>query len=141
MTARSDFLNRVIGDAWDWRSHNCWTFTRLVQRELFGRELPDVDLPEEFSRLWVSREFGRHPERSFWAQIVGTNGIVIAEDGALVLMAHTRFASHIGTWLKTEQRVIHCGKFGVVCEPVLALRQSGYFNLSFFEHVGEFAHG
>ncbi len=133
MTHRADFLNSVIGDAWDWRSHNCWTFTRLVQRELFGRDLPDIDIPQDFSKLWVLREFDRNPERAHWAESGAPNGFVTAGDGALVLMAHTRFPGHIGTWLKPEQRVIHCGKFGVVCEPVLSLKQSGYFNLSFFE--------
>ncbi|WBU27595.1 hypothetical protein OOZ54_12910 [Rhodopseudomonas palustris] len=141
MTRRSDFLNRVIGDAWDWRSHNCWTFTRLVQRELFGRELPDVAVPMDYQDFWARREFARHPERAHWSEVKAPNGIVTAGDGALVLMAKQRFPGHIGTWLKPEQRVIHCGKFGVVCEPVLALRQSGYFNLSFFEHVGELTHG
>jgi hypothetical protein len=65
---------------------------------------------------------------------MGLTSLVIAADGALVLMAHLRFPAHFGVWLQVEARVIHCSeKHGVCCESVLALRQIGWKKLTFFE--------
>jgi hypothetical protein len=132
---RSEFLGPLIGEPWAWQSRNCWDFARHVQRELFGRELPGIAVPNDFSRRWVIEEFGRHPERSRWQEVPeGPGGLVMAADGALVLMAHLKFPAHIGVWLAPEARVIHCdGKTGVACESVLALRQLSWKKLTFFE--------
>ncbi|SEB99643.1 hypothetical protein [Bradyrhizobium erythrophlei] len=132
---RSSFLSALIGEPWAWQSRNCWDFACHVQRELFGRELPRVPVPNDFSKRWVLESFEGHPERDFWREVPeGPGGLVIAADGALVLMAHLRTPAHIGVWLKYEQRVIHCDeKQGVACETVLALRQMGWKKLRFFE--------
>jgi len=132
---RSEFLAPLIGEPWAWQSRNCWDFACHVQRELFGRELPHLVVPEGFSRRWVLEEFGRHEERGRWREIPqGPGGLVQAADGALVLMAHLRLPAHIGVWLQPEQRIIHCdGKCGVACEAPLALRQMGWKQLTFFE--------
>ncbi len=108
-----------------------------MQRELFGRELPQIAVPADFSRRWVLEEFAGHPERARWRQVPGgPGGLVMAGDGALVLMAHARFPAHIGVWLRQEGRVIHCdSQAGVACETVLALRQVGWKSLMFFEPV------
>jgi hypothetical protein len=126
---RSSFLSPLIGEPWAWQSRNCWDFACHVQRELFGRELPQIAVPAAFSRRWVLEEIAGHPER--WRQVPdGPGGLVTAADGALVLMAHARFPAHIGVWLPQEGRVIHCdGKTGVACETVLALRQVGWKSL------------
>ena len=68
------------------------------------------------------------------ARGLARGGLVAAADGTLVLMAHARFPAHIGVWLKVEVRVIHCSEqHGVCCETVLALRQSGWKKLTFYE--------
>ena len=39
-------------------------------------------------------------------------------------------------WLKPEARVIHCDEqHGVCCESVLALRQTGWKKLAFYEPI------
>jgi hypothetical protein len=132
---RADFLRPLIGEPWSWQFRNCWDFASYGQRELFGRELPCIAVPDGFSRRWVLDEFARHEERGHWREIPqGPGGLVQAVDGALVLMAHLRFPVHIGVWLRPEQRIIHCdGKTGVDCEAPLALRQMGWKQLTFFE--------
>ena len=135
MTDRASFLASLIGEPWAWAEHNCWQFAAAVQRELFGRVMPDVAVPTGFSRRWVLDEFAGHPERARWRQVEeGPGGLVLAADGALVLMAHVRFPAHIGVWLQPEQRIVHCdGISGVACETPLALRQMGWKRLTFFE--------
>ena len=132
---RSEFLAPLIGEPWAWQGGNCWDFACHVQRELFGRTLPQITVPDEFSKRWVLSEFSSHPERARWqAAPEGPGGLVTAEDGALVLMAHLRFPAHVGVWLRPEGRVIHCDeKTGVACETPLALRQVGWKKLTFFE--------
>lgn len=132
---RAEFLSPLIGEPWAWQSRNCWDFACHVQKGLFGRELPQVDVPNGFSKRWVLEEFAEHPERTRWCEVPdGPGGLVSASDGALVLMAHLRFPAHIGVWLQREARIIHCdGKTGVACETPLALRQMGWKKLTFFE--------
>ncbi|MBR1206951.1 MULTISPECIES: hypothetical protein [unclassified Bradyrhizobium] len=132
---RSSFLSPLIGEPWTWQSRNCWDFACHVQRELFGRELPRVAVPDGFSERWVLEAIAGHPERALWREALeGPGGLVTAADGALVLMARLRFPAHIGVWMQPEARVIHCdGKTGVAFETVLALRQMGWKKLSFFE--------
>jgi len=131
---RAEFL-LLIGEPWAWQSRNCWDFACHLQLELFGRALPSVAVPDDFSRRWVLDEFARHEERGRWREIPqGPGGLVHAVDGALVLMAHLRFPAHIGVWLQPEQRIIHCDdKTRVACEAPLALRQKGWKQLAFFE--------
>ena len=135
MSDRAAFLAPLIGEPWAWQSRNCWHFACHVQRELFGRALPRVAVPEGFSNRWVLDEFAGHEERGRWRQVPdGPGGLVQAGDGALVLMARLRFPAHVGVWLRPEQRVIHCdGKTGVAFEAPLALRQIGWKQLTFFE--------
>ena len=134
---RSEFLAPLIGEPWAWQSRNCWDFACHVQRELFGRDLPRVAVPADPSKRWVLESIERHPERVAWRQVPDApGGLVAAADGALVLMAHLRFPAHIGVWLKPEARVIHCSEqHGVCCESVLALRQTGWKKLAFYEPI------
>jgi hypothetical protein len=136
---RAEFLSSLIGEAWAWQSRNCWDFACHVERELFGRTLPRIAVPNDFSRRWAIDEFARHEERGRWREVPsGPGGLVTAADGALVLMARLDNPAHIGVWLQPEQRIIHCdGKTGVACETPLALRQMGWKRLTFFEPRGE----
>lgn len=132
---RAEFLAALIGGAWNWRSYNCWQFACHVQKALFGRELPHVDVPADLSKRWLLNELTWHPERTRWRAVPdGPAYLVLAQDGALVLMAHSKYPAHVGVWLKPEGRVIHCDTGnGVACETPLALRQSGWLKMTFFE--------
>lgn len=132
---RAEFLAPLIGEPWAWQARNCWDFARHVEAKLFGRDLPGLDVPDNFSKRWVLDEFARNEERSRWVAVEdGPGGLVMAADGALVLMAHIRFPAHIGVWLKPEGRIIHCDtETGVACETPLALRKMGWKNLTFYD--------
>jgi hypothetical protein len=132
---RSDFLAALIGQPWSWQNGNCWDFAVMIQRELFGRDLPSVAVPRELSKRWVLEAFDCHQERANWSEVSeGPGGLVVAQDGALCLMAHLRIPGHIGVWMKPEGKIIHCDERAGVCfEAPLALRQQGWRKLRFFE--------
>lgn len=135
MTTRSNFLAALIGQPWSWQSGNCWDFACYVQRELFGRELPSIAVPDVLSKRWVLEAFDGHKERANW-QEVSDGPILSAGDGALCLMAHLRIPGHIGVWMKPEGKIIHCDEHAGVCfETPLALRQQGWRRLRFFEPI------
>lgn len=135
---RSEFLAAQVGAPWAWTERNCWDFAAAVQHELFGRVLPHVAVPNEPSWRWMIGAVADHPERACWQEVSdGPHGIVTASDGALCLMGRHEGPGHIGVWLKPEGRVIHCDrKMGVAFETVLALRQSGWRSLRFYEPRG-----
>jgi hypothetical protein len=56
----------MIGEPWAWQSPNCWDFVGHAQRELFGRELPRVDVPADLSKRWILQSIERHAERAVW---------------------------------------------------------------------------
>ena len=67
-----------------------------------------------------------HPERGNWFERSQPNGVIVADDGALALMARVQRTAHIGVWLMPEQGVIHCDQTsGVMFEDAGTLRCSG----------------
>ena len=106
-----------------------------MQKELFGRELPSVDVPADLTWSWLLAIVGAHPERAQWVEGPTLNGHLIdARDGALVLMARVQRAAHVGVWLAPERGVIHCDQpSGVKFEDLAVLRASGWRKLTFFE--------
>ena len=75
-----------------------------------------------------------HHEHANWVQRLTGNGLISASDGALVLMARSQRAAHIGVWLQPEQGVIHCDQTsGVMFEDAATLRASGWRKLMFYE--------
>lgn len=133
--SRSEFLAGLIGQPWSWRDGNCWDFAVMVERELFGRDLPAVAVPQDLSKRWVLESFDGHEERANWRETPeGPGGIITAQDGALCLMAHLRVPGHIGVWMRPEGKIIHCDETAGVCfETPLALRQRGWRKLRFFD--------
>src|SRR4051794_7980973 len=132
-------LPRLIGKCWaaNGRGPNefdCWHLARHVQRELFGRELPSVDVPADPGWVWMLQIIAAHPERASWCERPQPNGLIAANDGALVLMARVQRAAHIGVWLLPEQGVIHCDQTsGVIFEDAATLRATGWRKLRFYE--------
>lgn len=132
---RADFLAPLIGQPWAWQSRNCWEFAVHIQRELFGRDLPSVTVPDYPKWRWMVTEVGHHPERQNWAPVAaGPHGLVQAADGALCLMGRFSGPGHIGVWLADQQKVIHCDRNRGVClEDDLALKQQGWVQRTYFE--------
>lgn len=142
ISTRSEFLSGLIGkpwgagaagpDAWD-----CWHLARHIERALFGRDLPAVDVPEAPTWPWMIETIRDHAERAHWLEIPAEHfGVIVASDGALVLMARCDRPAHIGVWLAHERAVIHAdGKIGVTLQSPLTLKTAGWVRLRFFEPV------
>ena len=111
---------------------DCWQFACHVERELFGRDLPSVDVPADPSWDWMLQTIAAHPEQANWLE--RPQGLISVGDGALVLMARVQRAAHIGVWLLPEQGVIHCDQTsGVIFEDAGTLRATGWRKLRFYE--------
>ncbi|TSJ64616.1 hypothetical protein FO470_04985 [Starkeya sp. 3C] len=135
MIDRSAYLTSLIGRPWS-RGYSCWHLAVEVQQALFGRNLPDVRLPDQPSWRWMIDTIEAHPERQKWRETAAAQvvGLITAPDGALVAMARADRVAHIGVWLAPERLVLHCDEtFGVLAESVATLRASGWGRVRFFE--------
>ena len=136
---RAQLLSRLIGKRWVANARgpdefDCWHLACQVEREIFGRELPSIDVPTDPGWAWVLQTISAHPERGRWRERPQPHGVIVAGDGALVLMARVQRAAHIGVWLLPEQGVIHCDQTsGVIFEDAGTLRATGWRELRFYE--------
>lgn len=132
---RSEFLAPLIGQPWAWQARNCWDFAAHVERELFGRLLPGVAVPDDPKWKWMVAEIARHPERDNWTALPESPyGLVQAADGALCLMGRFSGPGHVGVWLADRREVIHCDRDRGVClESDLALKQQGWIKRTYYE--------
>ena len=115
---------------------DCWHLARYLHRELFARELPDVEVPPDPSWEWMIESFDQHPERRNWAEVKSDSmGLTQAGDGAIVLMARSVRSAHCGVWLRPERLVIHADQAigQVICEDLATLRARGWRRLRFYE--------
>jgi hypothetical protein len=139
MNGRTTFLRALIGKRWEANARgpdafDCWHLAQHVERHLFGRELPDVEVPYDLTWSWLLAIIESHPERASWASFPQHSGLISANDGALVLMARAMRAAHFGVWLAPERGVIHCDRpCGVMFEDPATLRASGWRRLMFYE--------
>lgn len=95
---RIEYIGDLIGQHYS-AEQNCWWLVREVQRDLYGRELPVVDVGEHINARVLVRAFHNHPERERWYQVT------TPVDGAIVLMhrpgTHAR-AIHSGVYLDLD---------------------------------------
>lgn len=93
------YVSARLGRPYSTDEH-CWWLVREVQRALFGRELPIVQIAEHLDALQLVRAFRDHPERKNWRDVPAPM------HGAVVLMhrpgSRTRRAIHSGTYLALE---------------------------------------
>jgi len=139
---RGSTLNSILGRPWKANAHgpdafDCWHLVMFVQRALFDRNLPDVDVPDRPTWPWMIKTIAGHDENANWRLVpVDPMGLVQAKDGAIVLMARSNRPAHVGTWLEQERRIIHADpNYGVVTDGLLDLRTKGWVKLRFYEHV------
>jgi cell wall-associated NlpC family hydrolase len=84
------------------RGENCWTFTQRVQREVFGRELPDIEM-ESDAIAYLVKLINNHAAHDQWKRV----GVPI--DGGLVEMSCARLPHHVGTYIDLDGGgVLHC---------------------------------
>lgn len=142
MTApsRAQVLCGFLGKPWVANAkgpdaYDCWHLATAVSRALFGRELPNVEVPAAPTWPWMIQTIATHPERSRWRECK-PGPIVKAGDGSIVLMARLDRPAHIGLWLTPERRIIHADpSHGVVVEPPVDLGAKGWRRLLYFEPI------
>lgn len=138
---RFDFVNRLLGKPWmaNGIGPDCWDcyhLARHVQKELFGRDLPLIELPSSPTWSWMLDAVENHPERKLWEEIGGKSPSIRARDGAVVLMARYKRPAHVGVWFTPERRVLHADQdSGVVFEDLATLRQKAWRNLIFLQQI------
>ena len=108
--------------AWD-----CWSFFRTVQARHYGRAVPEVGVDAADIHA-VARAFISHGERARWLEVDAP------QDGDAVLMAHSRYPSHVGVWLAVDGGgVLHCQSgAGVLFTPRNRLAVSGWPRVNFY---------
>lgn len=138
---RHRFLAPLIGLPWVANAkgpdaYDCFHLVQHVQKELFGVEMSDVEVPNEPSWFTVIDMIRAAPEFVNWREVYPAVGIHPA-DGTIVVMASHRLPAHIGVWLKPERSVLHVDRpVGVVLNGLVQLRTLGWNRLRFYERRG-----
>lgn len=106
---------------------DCYSLSRLLQRELFGRDMPAFAMPGTAGRSALAAAIAAHPERRRWQEVERP------VDGALVTMARNECGYHLGTWLKEDGGlIVHTlERCGVVADTPATLEAIGWRRLRF----------
>lgn len=125
------FLNSLIGLPWKPgakgpEEFDCWGLSQLLQKELFGRTLPDVTVDAEDIRL-VIKEISQSEHRRFWKRVPHP------ENGCLVEMSSGKHPYHIGTYINLDGGgIFHCQNPSGVCfDRIPLLKIAGWRNFKF----------
>lgn len=102
-------------------AYDCWGLFLAVQRQHFGRDLPQIPI-DALNLRAVLDAFHGHPERQRWQPVSA------AEEGDAVLMRQSRYPVHIGVWLDIDGGgVLHAVRHaGVVFQTLAALDAHGW---------------
>ena len=120
-----------IGDPWILGEHDCWGFFRRVQQEQFGRLVPIIDI-DATDIMAVARAIQGDDERDHWREIDRP------ADGDAVLLARTRYPSHVGVWADIDGGgVLHCEQgSGVIFTPEHRLGVCGWSGVTYYRYEG-----
>jgi hypothetical protein len=101
---------------------------------MFGRTAPQIEVPAIANWRWMIEQFANHPELENWIECLQpSNGLINAEDGAMVLLARSSQPAHCGVWLMPEKAVLHCDDpGGVMFQTTMDLRANGWQRLKFY---------
>lgn len=126
LSTRTSALSTLIGLPWvagarGPEAYDCWGLFLTVQRQQFGRDLPEIPVDALDLRA-VLNAFTAHPERQRWQSVSA------AEEGDAVLMRQSRYPVHIGVWLDIDGGgVLHAVRHaGVVFQSLAALDAHGW---------------
>jgi hypothetical protein len=129
---RAEIVNAHIGTPYSLGGRaagtvDCYGSARYLQRELFGRAMPDFAMPGSAGRSAIAAAISVHPERQQWREVDAPT------DGALVTMARNLCGYHIGTWLEEDDGVIiHAIEdCGVVADTLQTLEAIGWRRFRF----------
>jgi len=145
MSGRDAFLNSILGKPHVFNGKgpdefDCYHCTAYVQRHLWGREMPDVEVPDlnnmgrAAALKWMMEQIEGNPHRRFWVEKPHAS-VLTLPDGAIMLMAYGNRPIHVATWLKLERRVVNCeAPFGVMYLDDSVLRMpSGWRVFRYYE--------
>ena len=135
---RYQFLNDLVGkpykpgaagpDAYD-----CWGLAQIIQRELFGRDMPTIDTPPDDNSPKTMIKFIReHHARKQWAKAEGP------AHGRLVEMSRSNLPFHIGVYLDIDGGgILHSAQgIGVGFDPLIIMASQGWRGLTYHEWIG-----
>jgi len=138
--ARDEFLRSLIGRPYRKNARgpdefDCWHLAVYVQKHLYGREAPNVEVPEKANWGWMIEQFTTHPELGNWIECLQpSNGLVNALDGAMVLMARMTQPAHCGVYCAFERSIIHADEnVGVIFQSLQVVKSNGWSRLRFYE--------
>jgi hypothetical protein len=139
MPSRQEFITSLIGKPWQANakgpdSYDCWHLATHVQKELFHRNAPHIQVPEVPTWPWMISQFRFHPELRNWKEIPNNQTLLYdGLDGAIVLMARHSNPAHCGVLLAKEGAILHCDqRSGVVFQEPMDLKMEGWAKLRFF---------
>jgi cell wall-associated NlpC family hydrolase len=109
---------------------DCWGFFRFVQLNHFGYEVPTYDVNANDFRT-VANTIMEADERVKW------EASALPTEGCAVLMAHSKYPSHVGVWLDVDGGgVLHCVRGeGVVFSALSSLKTCGWGRVEYYKHV------
>ena len=129
---RIDAINALMGTPYSLGGQmpgtvDCYGCATRLQRELFGRDMPDFAMPATAGRVAIAAAIAVHPERGNWVEVSSP------VDGALVTMARNDCGYHIGTWLAEDGGlIVHAlENVGVVADTMPALMALGWRRFRF----------
>jgi cell wall-associated NlpC family hydrolase len=131
-----EFINSLIGKSYEIgasgpESYDCWGLVKVVQKELFDRNLPDISQsPSSLKNLIVFvRE---HSARKEWR--VSENKF---QHGQLVEMSKNENPFHIGVYLDYDGGgILHAlGKIGVCFDKPQFMQLMGWRKMVFHDWI------
>lgn len=135
MSAATRWETDYIGRPWQSgaagpEAFDCWGLVRSIQRDVYGRHLPTVDIDATDVRAVIGM-FESHPERSRWHRVE------VPVEGDCVLMSHAKHPSHVGLWLDCNGGgVLHSLRgAGVVFSSMSALRRERWARIEFYRYA------
>lgn len=132
MIDKVGFLNSLIGkpyraDGYGPDFYGCYGCARHIQSELYGRELPLIEVPEGLERTGAAGLIATNPERANWREIA------TPEDGAVVQMFRQRLGYHIGTYVDLDGGVVvHAIAPSVQADTLMQLHAANWRRLRFY---------
>jgi hypothetical protein len=137
---RSATIEALIGRGYEKNAKgpdkfDCWHLAVYVQDLIFGRRAPSIDVPANANWSWMIEQFTTHPELGNWVEVLQpANGLVVASDGAMVLMARSKHPAHCGVYFAKERKILHADdKVGVVFQDIPTLKGELWNRLRFYE--------
>lgn len=93
---------QYLNQPWVAHDNDCWAFFCRVQRERFGRIVPDIEV-DAANVMACVRAFTGHGERQNWIETQ------TPAEGDAVLLSQGRQPTHVGLWVDVDGGgVLHC---------------------------------